>query len=119
MYGNIGYARTQGGIHQRHIQLLTVCGGQQGRIACHRILWKFRNRETEPTIFVTPRVNYGDKPEGGIDIAAVRETAEKFGGGREKAAWFLKNRTYVDDVTGGAKDTEAAKQVSQDMEDIL
>jgi hypothetical protein len=36
-----------------------------------------------------------------------------------EAAWFLKNRTYVDDFTGGAKDTEAAKQVSQDMEDIL
>jgi hypothetical protein len=49
----------------------------------------------------------------------VRETAEKFGGGREEAAWFLKNCTYVDNTTGGAEDAEAAKQVSQDMEDIL
>ncbi len=35
------------------------------------------------------------------------------------AAWFLKNRTYVDDATGGASSTEEARQVSQDMEDIL
>jgi hypothetical protein len=48
---------------------------------------------TEPTIFVTTRVNYRDKPAGCIAIEAVRETAERFGGGREKAAWFLKNRT--------------------------
>ncbi len=33
--------------------------------------------------------------------------------------WFLKNCTYVDDATRGAEDTEVAKQISQDMEDIL
>jgi hypothetical protein len=42
-----------------------------------------------------------------------------FEAGKEKAAWFLKNRTYVDDATAGASSMEAAKQVSQDMEDIL
>jgi hypothetical protein len=44
-----------------------------------RILWRFGNGGVEPTIFVTTRVNYGDKPEGCIAIAAVRETAERFG----------------------------------------
>ncbi len=73
----------------------------------------------EPTIFVTTRVNYGDKPAGCIATAVVRETAVKFGEGREKAAWFLKNRTYVDDATGGAEDAATARQVSQDMENIL
>jgi hypothetical protein len=29
-----------------------------------RILWRFRNRETEPNIFATTRVKYGDKPAG-------------------------------------------------------
>jgi hypothetical protein len=84
-----------------------------------RILWKFGERTREPTIFVTTRVNYGDRPAGCIAIAAVRETATRFGEGKEKAAWFLKNRTFVDDATGGAGSVEAAKQVSQDMEDIL
>jgi hypothetical protein len=65
------------------------------------------------------RVNYGDRPAGCIAIAAVRETATRFGKGKETAAWFIKNRTYVDDATGGASSMEAARRVSQDMEDIL
>jgi hypothetical protein len=73
-----------------------------------RILWRFGERTREPSIFVTTRVNYGDRPAGCIAIAAVRETATRFGEGREKAAWFLKNRTYVDDATGGAGSVEAA-----------
>jgi hypothetical protein len=84
-----------------------------------RILWRFGERTREPTSFITTRVNYGDQPAGCIAIAAVRETATRFGEGREKAAWFLKNWTYVDDATAGAGSVEAAKQVSQDMEDIL
>ncbi len=84
-----------------------------------RILWRFGDSSKEPTIFVTTRVNYGDRPAGCIAIAAVRETADRFGEGKETAAWFPKNRTYVDDASGGASSTEAAKQVSQDMEDIL
>jgi hypothetical protein len=84
-----------------------------------RVLWRFGNKSKEPTIFVTTRVNYGDRPAGCIAIAAVRETADRFGEGKDTAAWFLKNRTYVDDATGGAATAEAARQVSQDMEDIL
>ncbi len=40
-----------------------------------RILWRFGDRSKEPTIFMTTRVNYGDRPAGCIAIAAVRETA--------------------------------------------
>ncbi len=68
---------------------------------------------------MTTRVNYGDRPAGCIAIAAVRKTATRFGKGKETAAWFLKNRRYVDDATEGAGLVEAAKLVSQDMEDIL
>ncbi len=42
----------------------------------------------EPTIFVTTRVNYGDRPAGCIDVAAVRETAERFGGGKRRLPGF-------------------------------
>ncbi len=84
-----------------------------------RILSRFGDRTKEPTIFMTTRVNYSDRPAGCIAIAAVRETADRFGKGRETAAWFLKNRTYMDDATRGANSLEAARQVSHDMEDIL
>jgi hypothetical protein len=49
-----------------------------------RILWRFGNGGIEPTICVTTRVNYGDKLAGCIAIAAVRETAERFGEGKKK-----------------------------------
>ncbi len=42
----------------------------------------------DPIIFVTTKVNYGNRPAGCIAIAAVRETAERLGKGREEAAWF-------------------------------
>jgi hypothetical protein len=59
---------------------------------------------------VTTRVNYCDRPAGCIAIAAVRETVSRFGEGKEEAAWFLKNRTYVDDATGGASSVEVANR---------
>jgi hypothetical protein len=51
-----------------------------------RILWRFGEAKKDPTIFVTTRVNYGDRPAGCIAIAAVRETATRFGTPREAPA---------------------------------
>ncbi len=92
-----------------------MCGADEAAQHVRRILWRFGDKTKEPTIFVTMRVNYGDRPAGCIAIAAVRETAARFGKGKETAAWFLRNRTYVDDATGGASSMEAARRVSQDM----
>ena len=66
-----------------------------------RVVWWDGNEKAEPKINVTTTVNFGDKPAGCIAIAAVRETAEMFGRDSE-AAWFLKNRTYVDDCVAGS-----------------
>jgi hypothetical protein len=65
------------------------------------------------------KVNHGDRPAGCIAKAAVQETAERFGKGREEAAWFLKNQADVDDTTGGASDKENVMHVSTDMENII
>ncbi len=64
-------------------------------------------------------VNYGDRPAGCIAIAAIRETAKKFGEG-EEGPWFLRNRTYmyVDDATGAAHAKEHVLWISLDMESI-
>ncbi len=70
-------------------------------------------------MFITTQVNFGDRPAKGIAIVAVRETADRFGTGKEEATWFLKNKRYVDDATGGAHNKEAALTVSLDMGDII
>jgi hypothetical protein len=52
-------------------------------------------------------------------MTAIQETAERFDAGKEEATWFLRNRTCMDDATGGACDKERTLKVSQDMEDII
>ncbi len=81
---------------------------EEGEIAqqVRRILWRFSNDRKEPEVFVTTKVNCGDRPAGCMDMAAVRKTAERFGLGREEAPQFLKKRTYVDDALGGAHDNK-------------
>jgi hypothetical protein len=53
-------------------------------------------------VYVTTTVNFGDRPAECIAIAALRETAERYGGDLPEAAWFLKYRTYVDDAVAGS-----------------
>ncbi len=53
-------------------------------------------------VYITTTVNFGDKPAGCIAIAAAREMAAMDEGEFREAAWFLQNRTYVDDATPGA-----------------
>jgi hypothetical protein len=84
-----------------------------------RILWRFGDVSIDAIIFVTTKVSYDDRPEGCMEIAAVRETAERFGKGREEAAWFLINRMFVDDAAGGANYKKNAMQVSADMENMI
>ena len=83
--------------------LAGLCGGTETKTLSRR--------------FMTT-VNFGDKPAGCIAIAAVRETAEMFGRDSE-AAWFLKNRTYVDDCVAGSNSVPGLMQISKELEEIV
>ena len=50
-----------------------------------RVVWRNGELEAAPEVYCTTTVNFGDKPVGGIAIAA----------------YFLKNPTYVDDCVAG------------------
>ncbi len=65
-----------------------------------RVVWRDGDPEAVPKVYCTTTVNFGDKPAGCIAIAAIKETADLFGVDGE-AAYFLKNRTYVDDCVAG------------------
>ncbi len=65
-----------------------------------RILWRDCDGSKEMRIYVTMTVNFGDRPAGCIAIAALRETAERYGADLPTAAWYLKYRTFVDDGWG-------------------
>jgi hypothetical protein len=69
-------------------------------------------------IYVTTTVNFGDRPAGCIAIAALRETAERYGADLPIAAWYLKYRTYVDDVVAGSDTQEGMVKLSGDLETL-
>jgi hypothetical protein len=83
-----------------------------------RILWRDCDGSKEMRIYVTTTVNFGDRPAGCIAIAALRETAERYGTDLPTAAWYLKYRTYVDDAVAGADTQEGMVKLSSDLETL-
>ena len=83
-----------------------------------RVVWRDGDPTATPKIYCTTTVNFGDKPAGCIAIAAVKETADRFGGNSE-AAYFLRNRTYVDDVTAGSDSKKELLRISAELEKIV
>ena len=84
-----------------------------------RVVWRNGQLDKEPDVFITTTVNFGDKPAGCIAITAVRETAKRFQEISPEAAWFIQNRTYVDDATAGADTMDELEAISRGMEAIV
>ncbi len=83
-----------------------------------RVMWRGGDTSAEMKVYITKTVNFGDKPAGCITIAAARETAAMDEGEFREAAWFLQNRTYVDDATAGADSMERLKTLSGVLEAV-
>ena len=84
-----------------------------------RVVWRGGELEREPDIYITTTVNFGDRPAGCIAITAVRETAKRFEEICPEAAWFIQNRTYVDDALAGSDEEEKLEVISRGMEAIV
>ncbi len=83
-----------------------------------RILWRDCDGSKEMWVYVTTTVNFGDRPAGCIAIAALRETAERYGADLPIAAWYLKYRTYVDDAVAGSDKQKGMVELSGDLETL-
>jgi hypothetical protein len=83
-----------------------------------RVLWRDCDSSKEMRVYVTTTVNFGDRPAGCIAIAALRETAERYGADLPTAAWYLKYRTYVDDAVAGSDTREGMIELSGDLETL-
>ncbi len=81
-----------------------------------RVMWKGGDTLPEMKVYITTIVSFGDKTASCITIAAARETASMCKEILREAAWFLKNRTYVDDATAGADSMERLRALSEEME---
>ena len=83
-----------------------------------RVVWRDGDLEAVPKVYCTTTVNFGDKPAGCIAIAAIKETADLFGGDGE-AAYFLKNRTYGDDCVAGSNSKSELEKISKELEEVV
>jgi hypothetical protein len=83
-----------------------------------RVMWRGGDMSAEMKVYITMTVNFGDKPAGCIAIAAARETAPMDEGEFREAAWFLQNRTSMDDAMAGADSMEHLKTLSGELEAV-
>ncbi len=83
-----------------------------------RILWRDCDGSKEMRVYVTTTVNFGDRPAGCITIAALKETAERYGADLPIAAWYLKYRTFVNDAVAGSDTQKGMIELSGDLETL-
>jgi len=83
-----------------------------------RVMWRGGDMSAEMKVYITMTVNFGDKPAGCIAIAASRETAAMDEGEFREAAWFLQNRTSMDDAMAGADSMEHLRTLSGELEAV-
>ena len=74
-----------------------------------RVLWTAKPNE-KPAVYLTAKVNFGDRPAGCVAGTALAATADMFKEEDEVAAEKIKGDSYVDDIiTGGESAEELSK----------
>ena len=88
-------------------------------IHCHRFLWRDFDTSKEPDIYVIQRVNMGDRPAAAIATEALRLTAEACRESHPRAAEFIINSSYVDDLVDSVSSIKEATELAQQTNDVL
>ncbi|XP_066029071.1 uncharacterized protein [Pocillopora verrucosa] len=85
----------------------------------HRFLWRDMNSNKEPDTYVIQRVSFGDKPSGAIATVALRKTAEMSKDRYPEATEIILTNTYMDDIIESVDTESKAKQLTDDIENLL
>ena len=86
---------------------------------CHRFSWRDMDTERAPEIYVIQRVSMGDKPAPAIATEALFMTADLYSDSHPRAARFIKESSYVDDLVDSVPTREAAESLAKDTEFVL
>ena len=86
---------------------------------CHRFLWRELDESRAPDVYIMERVNMGDRPAPAIATEALILTAEAFNDLYPKAARFVKESSYVDDMADSVESDFLAKKLAQETELLL
>ena len=86
----------------------------------HRFLWRNFKVNRQPDTYVKTVLTFGDRPAPTRVITAMRKTAKmKEEEEKQKAVQAILNNAYVDDICDSVKNTEEAKVLTKEVEDIL
>ena len=85
----------------------------------HRFLWRDIKLEQDPEEYVMLSVSFGNRPSGGIAIAALRKTAKISREQYPEAAQVLLNNVYMDDIIDSISTHAQTSRVSEDIDNIL
>ena len=88
-------------------------------VHCHRFLWRDLDSSRKPEVYAIQRVNMGDRPAAAIATEALRQTAEKCKTAHKKAAEFVLNSTYMDDLVDSVNTIDEAFKLAKDTHVVL
>ena len=86
---------------------------------CHRFLWRDLDESKIPNVYIMERVNMGDRPAPAIATEALMLTAESFSDLYPKAARFVQESSYVDDMADSVESDIKARELAQETELLL
>ena len=86
---------------------------------CHRFLWRELDESKDPDIYIMERVNMGDRPAPAIATEALIMTAESYKEVYPRAARFVEESSYVDDLADSVESKKLAEELAQDTELLL
>lgn len=86
---------------------------------CHRFLWRDMESAREPDIYAILRVTMGDRPAPAIATEALFKTAEMCRDDYPRAAEFILNSSYVDDLIDSVSTPQEAVELAQETEYVL
>ena len=85
----------------------------------HRFLWRDLDLKRNPDIYTLTSVSFGDRPAGSIATTALMKTAEMGQITYPRAAEMVINNSYVDDLLDSFSDSQEARQVTKDVENMI
>ena len=86
---------------------------------CHRFLWRDLDTSRDPDTYIIQRVNMGDKPAPAIATEALFMTADKYADTHPRAARFINESSYVDDLIDSVSTLEEMEILTRDTEYVL
>ena len=85
----------------------------------HRFLWRNLDTTRPPDTYIKTVLTFGDKPAPAMAQIALRKTAQEGENESARAAAAIRDNSYMDDICDSVHTTEDARQLTQEIDNVL